>query len=70
LDLGAAALSLGVVEDLATGTRMFVPQFLQRTVFPRAAEGTASTLRHVRFGHMMRTVSLGVFGLGLPDVTG
>lgn len=35
---------------------MFVPQFLQRTVFPRAAPGTARTFRHDRFGHMIRTV--------------
>lgn len=39
---------------------MFVPQFLQRTVFPRALPGTANTLRHVRFGHMIRTVSAAI----------
>jgi hypothetical protein len=45
--------------DVATlGTRMFVPQFRQRTVFPRAAEGTARIRRHVRLGHMILTFSL------------
>lgn len=47
---------------LFTGTRMFVMQLLHRTVFPRRASGTESTLRHVKFGHMMRTqfVAIGV----------
>lgn len=36
---------------------MFVLQLRQRTVLPRALVGTASTLRQVRFGHMIRTVS-------------
>lgn len=40
---------------LGLGTRMLVPQARQRTVFPRAVAGTASTFRHVRFGHMIRT---------------
>ncbi len=41
----------------AAGILIFVPQFRQRTVLPRAALGTPSTRRHVRLGHMMRTVS-------------
>lgn len=43
-------------EPLFAGTRIVVPQALQRTVFPRATSGMDSTLRHVRFGHMIRTI--------------
>ncbi len=39
---------------------MFVPQLRQRTTFPRADEGTASTLRHVSLGHMIRTLSFDI----------
>jgi len=38
------------------GTRIVVPQLRQRTVRPRADIGTASMLRHFRFGHMIRIV--------------
>ena len=48
---------------LAIGILMLVPQFLQRTIFPRATVGTAKTRRHVRFGHRMRTVSVDI---GIP----
>jgi len=41
------------------GTRMFVEHARHRTVFPRQFVGTASTLRHVRFGHMIRIDSAG-----------
>jgi hypothetical protein len=34
---------------------MFVAHALQRTVLPRSDSGTASTFRHTKFGHMMRT---------------
>lgn len=50
---------------LAWGTATVVPQFLQRTVFPRVDSGTARTLRQVRFGHMMRTVSFAM-GVSTP----
>ena len=36
---------------------MFDPQPRQRTSFPRALEGTASTRWHPRFGHMIRITS-------------
>jgi hypothetical protein len=39
------------------GIRMFEPQPRQRTTFPRAADGTASTRWQPRFGHMIRTTS-------------
>jgi hypothetical protein len=51
--LGAGAAAAGC------GTRMFVEHARQRTVFPRQFVGTASTLRHVRFGHMIRIDSAG-----------
>src|SRR5690606_32981936 len=58
---GAAGLPL----VFFTGTRIIVAQFRQRTVFPRELDGTISTFRHVRFGHMMRTLFsvMGVRGL-------
>lgn len=56
---------------------MFVPQLRQRTVFPRADTGTASTLRQVSDGHMIlmtsccmaATSKIGLRGRGL-DVLG
>ena len=39
------------------GMRMAVAQARHRTVLPRAETGTESTLRQVRFGHMMRMLS-------------
>ena len=35
---------------------MLVPHDLHRTVLPRAISGIESTLRQVRFGHMMRAM--------------
>ncbi|KAA0216027.1 MAG: hypothetical protein DYG94_10070 [Leptolyngbya sp. PLA3] len=48
--------------DLAAGMVTDVPQFLQRTVLPRADSGTAKTRRHDKFGHMIRTVSEAIAG--------
>lgn len=36
--------------------RIVVPHDLHRTVRPRATSGIASTLRHVKFGHMILTI--------------
>lgn len=53
---------------------MHVPQFLHRTILPRATTGTVSSVRQVRLGHMIRTEA-GCFGLlpgcglGLPTRT-
>lgn len=40
---------------------MFVPHARHRTVLPRAELGTASTFRQVSLGHMIRTVSSGIW---------
>jgi hypothetical protein len=44
---------------------MFVLHARQRTIFPRAAAGTASSFRQVRFGHMILTVSADISLSGL-----
>ena len=41
---------------LLLGTRILVPQALQRTVLPLAISGIESTFLQVRFGHMIRTM--------------
>ena len=51
--VGVVGVLLGL---LVFGMRIFVLQFLQRTVFPRAIAGIESTFRQVRFGHIMRTI--------------
>src|SRR6185503_1987058 len=55
---------LGASVAVRPGTRMFVPQLLHRTVLPRQEWGTASTLRQVRLGHMMRMLAGKSFGIG------
>ena len=42
----------------APGTRIVVPQFLQRTFFPRLVAGTARIRRQVKVGHMILSRSL------------
>ncbi|MBX3385914.1 MAG: hypothetical protein KF768_05035 [Phycisphaeraceae bacterium] len=42
---------------------MIAPQLRQRTFFPRELVGTAKIFRHVRLGHMMRTLSTGIGSL-------
>lgn len=39
------------------GIRMWVPQLRHLTVLPRATVGTASTLRQLMLGHMIRMVA-------------
>lgn len=49
--------------SLRPGMRMEALQYLQRTVLPRAAPGTARILRHVSVGHMIR-IPLSALGRG------
>ena len=49
-------LVVGFLDTLAWGTRILVPHCLQRTVLPRATSGTDRTFRHVRFGHIIRSI--------------
>src|SRR5262245_46961037 len=53
---GAASCGAGISCGAFAGTRMLVEQLRHRTVFPRHDWGTASTLRHIKFGHMIRTL--------------
>ena len=59
---------------MGAGILIVVPQCRQRTIFPRAAPGTAKTFPHVRFGHMILMFSALLIasqhsGLVLPSVT-
>ena len=64
----AAVSSLGGVEvpPRVPGTRMDVPHARQRTILPRAAGGTPSTVRQLRFGHIIRMTPRGCGLLGVP----
>ncbi len=44
------------------GILMYDPQPEHRTAFPRVDRGTARILRHVSFGHMIRTVCVSAMG--------
>ena len=56
MDSQEASVLDGDDEGLELGTRILVPQALQRTVFPRASSGIDNTFRHVRLGHIIRTI--------------
>lgn len=75
--LGAAVASGGggggVAGDAGfsfSGMRMLVVHPRHRTVLPRADDGTARILRHVRFGHMTLSVSSAIRVLPSVEVLG
>jgi hypothetical protein len=52
----AVAGAAGAGAAPAAGTRTFMPQAEQRTIFPRALGGAQRMVRHLRFGQINRTI--------------